>query len=152
VFKAYRSGPYREAAPSDSESPRDGAVPVTPSAPATDRTIEGTGHGPPVGIPIDAPKFKVRGGSNGSRFIVEVAYLGTAPVKVLDFIVNGRAGSDSCDTSVHGDIRDWLPKLPREMQTGDAFTFTLYPSCGGALARIAIHTDRGDVTYEPREN
>ena len=76
-----------------------------PDAVRTEPVTAGIGQGPPVGIPINPPKFQVRGGSNGVRYIVEVAYLDTAPVKVLAFIVNDRAGGEGCDTDIPGEMR-----------------------------------------------
>jgi hypothetical protein len=123
----------------------------------------GTGHGPPVFIAVkDLPKFQVRGGWNGFRYVVEVSCVGDSPVTVLGFIVNGRA-TEGCSTDIPGEMQDQLvqdprfargsqiSKLPLDRRIGDAFTFTLWPACGRTLAKIDIHTDRGDVTYVTKE-
>jgi hypothetical protein len=129
------------------QHPANRTAPVTAEA----------GQGPHAGAFRNPPKFQIRGGSNGDRYVVQVAYLGPEPVSVHGFTVNGRTGSDGCDTDapeadtllvqVHSTLAGQLSKLPLDMQTGDAFTFTLWPTCGQTLVQIAIRTDNGDVAY-----
>jgi hypothetical protein len=134
--------------------------------PSSDSTWQkdGTGHEPPAfAIPANLPKFRAWGESNGFQYVVHVAYIGTMPVKVSAIVVNGQTGVEGCSIDSrlvrHNQPiqnprfvqHDQWSKWPLEMRTGDAFTFTLWPNCGQALAQISINTDQGVITFGKRQ-
>ncbi|HVB79736.1 MAG TPA: hypothetical protein VNE82_07260 [Candidatus Binataceae bacterium] len=103
---------------------------------------------------------------------LRISYLDSEPIIVRRYIINGRVGKLSCDSSTQEPPPPTgltpekkkemeflnmvsvlagmsLPQLPVHMETGDTITIPVpaIAGCGETIVRMDLYTDRGDVTF-----